>query len=54
MHEGCIYSMYDLTIGACARVKYSNPTWSEAEALANIARTSVFNEVYTMLALNMP
>ena len=48
MHEGCIYA---LTIGACARVMYA---WSEAEALANVTRTSVFNEIHTMLTLKMP
>ena len=43
-----------LTISACARVRYSSRVWSEAEALANIARTSVFNEIHTMLTLKMP
>ena len=50
MHKGCIYGMYALTIGACAR---SNPPWSEAEALANVTRITVFNEIDTMLALKM-
>ena len=43
-----------LTIGACARVRYSSRAWSEAEALANIARTSVFNEIHAMVTLKMP
>ena len=54
MHEGCIYGMYVLTIGACARVRYSSRTWSEAEELANITRTSVFIEIHAMLTLKMP
>ena len=44
------YDMYVLTIGACA----SSRAWSEVGALANVTRTSVFNEIHTMLTLKIP
>ena len=43
-----------LIIGACMRVRYSSCVWSEAEVLANVAKSSIFNEIHTMLTLKMP
>ena len=40
-----------LTIAACVRVGYNSHVWSEAEAPENVARTSVFNEIHTMVTL---
>ena len=56
MHEGCIYGIIYMlfTIGTCMRVRYSSPSsreLSEAETLANVARTNVFNEIHIVLTL---
>ena len=47
VHIQCMF----LTIAACVRVGYNSHVWSEAEAPENVARTSVFNEIHTMVTL---